>query len=142
MTIVTNIDRETYINYWLPIAYKHQGSGFGFYLDGEQLPKVERPPNVRLYHTKEDAIKGASRIVFLTQKDLVPTYQTMVYLEDMKDYKYINPKIQKDLIDWLNTKEDTNSFTFEKSKYINEKADEYRYKYNLTDETNLTVYRV
>ena len=135
MTIITNIDKETYINYWLPIAYKHQGSGFGFYLNGEQLPKVKHPPNVRLYHTKEDAIKEASQIVFFTQKDLVPTYQTMIYLEDMKDYKYINPKVQKDL-------KDTNSFTFEKSKYINEKADEYRYKYNLTNETNLTVYRV
>ena len=133
MGIITNIDKDTYINYWLPLAYKHPNSYFTFYTLHE-MPKVIKPVNMMLLPTLAEATKYINDIAFLTQSNLIPTYETMVYLENLKRYKFINPTVQ-------GTNESTNSFTV-RNDYKGQCAIEYSMDYDLKDNTKLTVYKV
>ena len=133
MTIITDIDKDTYISYWLPLAYKHQDSKFVFHTM-QKLPKVAIPKNVKIVASEKETAVHIGSIVFLTQKDLIPTYETMVYLENLKRYKFINPHVH-------DTKESTNSFTV-KNDYKGESSIDYSKKYNLNDDTALTLYKV
>ena len=129
MTIITDIDKDTYINYWLPLAYKHQDSKFVFYTS-HKMPNVTIPKNVVI----QSSLPNIDTFAFLTQKNLIPTYETMVYLENLETYKFINPKIQ-------GTNEVTNSFTA-RNNYRGESAIEYSEEYDLRDNSKLTVYKV
>ena len=133
MGIITNINKNTYINYWLPLVYKHPNSCFIFYTLHE-MPKVTKPVNMMLLPTLAEATKYINDIAFLTQSNLIPTYETMVYLENLKTYKFINPKVQ-------GTNESTNSFTV-RNDYKGQCAIEYSMDYDLKDNTKLTVYKV
>ena len=133
MTIITDIDEGTYINYWLPLAYKHQDSKFVFHTN-QSLPRVEVPKNVRNVASEKEANSYTDNIIFLTQKDLIPTYATMVYLENLTEYEFINPKVH-------GTDEHTNSFTV-RNDYIGESVTDYSAKYNLTNNNKLTLYKV
>ena len=133
MTIITDIDEGTYINYWLPLAYKHQDSKFVFHTD-QSLPRVTIPKNVRNVASEKEANRYIDDITFLTQKDLIPTYETMVYLENLTRYEFVNPKVH-------GTDENTNSFTV-RNDYMSESAIDYPIKHNLKNDNKLTLYKV
>ena len=94
------------------------------------MPNVTIPKNVVI----QSSLPNIDTFAFLTQNNLIPTYETMVYLENLKTYKFINPKIQ-------GTNEVTNSFTA-RNNYRGESAIEYSEEYDLRDNSKLTVYKV
>ena len=142
-TIITDItDNDLLKYYWLPLCYKHQEFDFIF-TDGRgiNLAIQDKPKNARFYKCERKfAVWNArSEPVFLTNQNSIPTYETMVYMQNLKADVCIRPK-------YLNG-EDSECFSIHKYWYIEpedpvETAEEYINKYGPKVIENLTLYGV
>jgi len=138
-SIITDIsDHESFIEYWIPLMYKHPEIEFIFTkYTGMKCPKTNLKNFKYTFIPRNDAVKSAhNESVFLTEEYALPTYETMIALASLgKDNVCVNPS-------WQETGERTESFSVLKNQFIdtNLNRDQYIQEFNPKMVDNTTLY--
>jgi len=139
-TIITDItDNDLLKYYWLPLCYKHQEFDFIF-TDGRgiNLAIQGKPKNARFSKGNRNSgvLSARGQNIFLANQNSVPTYETMVYMQNLKPDVCVRPK-------YLNG-ENSECFSICRDRYDGsvQTAEEYINKYNPKVIENLTLYGV
>tara|TARA_R100000278_G_C5425860_1_gene148318 strand:+ start:328 stop:753 length:426 start_codon:yes stop_codon:yes gene_type:complete len=139
-TIITDItDNDLLKYYWLPLCYKHQEFDFIFTNGASiNLAIQGKPKNARFYKCERivGVLGARSQSVFLSNQNSIPTYETMIYMQNLTTDVCVRPK-------YLNGK-DSECFSIRKGWYHEsvQTAEEYINKYNPKVIEDLTLYKV
>lgn len=140
MVSIVTVYRENadiFQEYWLPLIFKHGPVEFIVVDNASIYSKLSAPtlPNLKTITSPEEVERNKARklgvskaksdIIFLCTMKAVPTYETMVLLESVKENQMLFPS-------WINLDRNIkipttnkNSFSVERNKYL--ACDENKY---------------
>ena len=116
-----NADEEKIKNFWTPVKLKY-----------ETRPQVEF---IITDNLNEGIQISKYKMLFITPWNMVPTYKTMITLEQIKGNMCLLPTIH-------NSNEQSGAYSISKDLYKGESIDVLKQRKDLKQITNTTMYRV
>jgi len=126
--ITTFTSQKIFSYYWSPLIHKYGNDEF-IIIDENKKVIIPMTGNCKIVTSIKDAINQSSKnILFITDMEAIPTYQTMTILENL------NKNRNESLLPIWHDKEDVpNSFSVLKNQYNGETKKEYISKFKPTE---------
>lgn len=116
-----NADKEKIKNFWTPVQLKYKDRPQFDFVFCEDM--------------NEGIRKAKNNVVFITPWNMIPTYQTLIAIENLTERQCLLPQVH-------GTRESANAFSIVKSSYKGENMSQWITAQRVVDFITTTVYEV